>query len=253
MVRPRRSDGVALRAFPLFVDRWFVTSGERRVLVCCWSSKGGSGTTVVAAALAVVLSKLSASGALLVDLAGDVPAVLGLTDPEGAGVSEWLREGELVPADGLARVEVRAHDRLAILPRGRGPMSNGRAGALAALLAADPRPVVVDGGVVATPTTVDQHTELVAAIAANADQSLLVVRPCFLALRRAVVAPVRPTGVVLIEEDGRALTASDVEDVLGVPVQASISVTAQVARAVDAGLLASRLPRSLERELRHAA
>jgi ABC-type nitrate/sulfonate/bicarbonate transport system substrate-binding protein len=38
-----------------------------------------------------------------------------------------------------------------------------------------------------------------------------------------------------------------------VPVRAEVSVTAQVARAVDAGLLMSRLPRSLERELRHAA
>ena len=97
------------------------------------------------------------------------------------------------------------------------------------------------------------RTELVAAVAANADHSLLVVRPCFLALRRAVRAPIRPTGVVLVAEEGRALTTSDVEDVLGAPVQAAVSVTAQVARAVDAGLLASRLPRTLERELRHAA
>jgi hypothetical protein len=209
---------------------------------------------VIAAALAVVLSKASPAGAVLVDLAGDVPAVLGLPDEsDGAGVAEWLRGGELVPADGLARVEMRAHDRLSVLPRGGGPMPSGRAGALAALLAADPRPVVVDGGLVAATAAVDPHTELVASIAANADQSLLVVRPCFLALRRAMSAPVRPTGVVLVEEDGRALTAADVEDVLGVPVQACITVTAQVARAVDAGLLASRLPRSLERELRHAA
>jgi hypothetical protein len=56
-----------------------------------------------------------------------------------------------------------------------------------------------------------------------------------------------------VAEEGRALTPSDVEDVLGAPVRAAVSVTAQVARAVDAGLLASRLPRTLERELRHAA
>jgi hypothetical protein len=59
--------------------------------------------------------------------------------------------------------------------------------------------------------------------------------------------------VVLVAEEGRALTPSDVEDVLGAPVRAAVSVTAQVARVVDAGLLASRLPRTLERELRHAA
>jgi hypothetical protein len=225
------------------------------VLVCCWSSKGGSGTTVIAAALAIVLSRTSPAGALLVDLGGDVPAVLGLADePAGVGVAEWLEGGELVPADGLARIETRVEPALSVLPRGRARLRGDRAAALAALLAADPRAVVVDGGAVGGPAGADdERTELVAAIAATAERSLLVLRPCFLALRRAVQAPVRPTGVVLLAEDGRALSATDVEDVLGVPLQASVSVTAQVARAVDAGLLASRLPRTLERELRHAA
>ncbi len=120
------------------------------------------------------------------------------------------------------------------------------------MLAADPRSVVVDGGSVGGGAP-DPRTEVLSAIAAGADHSLLVVRPCFLAIRRAVQVPVRPTGVVLVVEDGRALTAADVEEVLGLPVQASVSVTPQVARAVDAGLLASRLPRTLERELRHVA
>jgi hypothetical protein len=223
------------------------------VLACCWSSKGGSGTTVVAAALAVVLSKSSPAGALVVDLAGDVPAVLGVADePEGAGVAEWLEGGELVPADGLARVEVPVYPGLALLRRGHGVLRTARAPALAAMLAADPRGVVVDGGSIGAGPS-DARTDVLSALAANADHSLLVVRPCFLAIRRAVHVPVRPTGVVLVVEDGRALTAADVEDVLGIPVQASVSVTAQVARAVDAGLLASRLPRTLERELRHAA
>jgi hypothetical protein len=223
------------------------------VLACCWSSKGGSGTTVVAAALAVVLSRSAAAGALIVDLAGDVPAVLGLADePGGAGVADWLAGGEGVPADGLARVEVAVHPSLALLPRGQGMVTASRGVALAAVLAADPRSVVVDGGWVGTGAP-EGRTELVAALAANADTSLLVLRPCFLALRRAAQAPIRPTGVVLVVEEGRALTPRDVEDVLGVPVQAAVSVTAQVARAVDAGLLASRLPRTLERELRHAA
>ncbi len=70
---------------------------------------------------------------------------------------------------------------------------------------------------------------------------------------RALAAPLRPSGVVLVSEPGRALGAKDVEDVLGVPVRAEVTVEAAVARAVDAGLLASRLPRSLERALRRAA
>ena len=47
----------------------------------CWSVKGGSGTTVVAATLA--LSCPTAS--LLVDLDGELPAVLGLPEPSGQG------------------------------------------------------------------------------------------------------------------------------------------------------------------------
>jgi hypothetical protein len=208
---------------------------------------------VVAAALAVVLSRSERGDVLIVDLAGDVAAVLGLPDePSGAGVAEWLDGGHLVPADGLARLEVPVQAGLSLLPRGDGALGSSRAAALAAVLGADPRSVVVDGGVIATSAS-EPRTGLVGVIAASADHSLLVVRPCFLALRRAMHAPIRPTGVVLVVEDGRSLTAADVEDALGVPVQASVSVTPQVARAVDAGLLASRLPRTLERELRHAA
>jgi hypothetical protein len=216
-------------------------------LVCCWSVKGGAGTTVVAAALALVMARAAPGGALLVDLAGDAPAVAGLPDDQdAAGVSDWLREGPLVPADSLARLETTVGHGLALLRRGRGPLVAERAHALTALLAADPRPVVVDGGLVS-------GDDLASVVAASATKSLLVTRPCFLALRRAMVAPVRPSGVVLVIEEGRALTAADVEAALGVPVRAEVSVTAQVARAVDAGVLMARLPRSLERELRHAA
>jgi hypothetical protein len=40
--------------------------------------------------------------------------------------------------------------------------------------------------------------------------------------------------------------------VLGVPVRAEVEVDSAVARAVDAGLLARRVPRGLERALRGA-
>ena len=216
-------------------------------MVCCWSAKGGVGTTVVATALALMMARVAAGGALLVDLAGDARSVTGLPDdPAAPGVSDWLREGPLVPADGLARLEIAAGHRLALLPRGNGPLMVDRGHALAAMLSADPRPVVVDAGLVS-------GDDLGSVVATSAAESLLVTRPCFLALRRAVMAPVRPSAVVLVVEEGRALTASDVETALGVPVRAEVSVTAQVARAVDAGVLVARLPRSLERELRHVA
>jgi len=216
------------------------------VVVCCWSAKGGAGTTVVASALALLLARRSADGAVLVDLAGDVPVALGLLDDAPSGVTDWLAIGERVPADGLARLERAAGGGVSIVPRGRGPMPDDRAHALAALLARDHRPIVIDAGVIDGPGAA-------ATLAAAADTSLLVTRPCFLALRRAIAAPVRPSGVVLVVEDGRALAATDVEGALGVPICAQVLVTPQVARAVDAGILASRLPRSLQRELRDVA
>jgi hypothetical protein len=68
-----------------------------------------------------------------------------------------------------------------------------------------------------------------------------------------VAAPIRPSAVVLVTERGRALTAADVEDVLGVPVRAEIPWDERIARAVDAGLLAARVPRLLQRALKAAA
>lgn len=216
------------------------------MLIACWSAKGGSGTTVVSVALATVLARSSPSGALLADLAGDVPAVLGLAEPEGPGLGEWLASGEAVPADALARLEVAGPGGLRVLPAGRaGSPAAARAEVLAALLAAEPRPVVADCG--------SGPAGAGLALAAGASTSLLVLRPCYLSLRRAVAAPVRPSGVIVVTEAGRALGRRDIEEVLGVPVRAVVAVDPAVARAVDAGLLPSRLPRGLERALRHAA
>jgi hypothetical protein len=216
------------------------------VLVSCWSAKGGSGTTVVAAALAAVLARTSPAGAVLADLAGDVPAVLGLPEPTGPGLAEWLAAGPSVPPDALGRLEVAAGGGLAVVPRG-GPLPDapGRGEVLAALLAADARPCVADCG--------SEPSGARLAVAAAAVHSLLVLRPCYLALRRAVASPVRPSGVILVEEAGRSIGRRDVEAALGVPVRAVVAHDAKIARAVDAGLLAGRLPGLLQRPLRHVA
>jgi MinD-like ATPase involved in chromosome partitioning or flagellar assembly len=217
------------------------------VFITCWSVKGGSGTTVVAASLALLSARRGAEGCLLIDLVGDVPAVLGLPDPAGPGVTAWLAAADDVGADALARLEVDAAPRLAVVPAGitHDPPGPGRGVALATALAADRRTVVVDAGSCPSTAALD--------VVAAASASLLVLRPCYLALRRAVAAPVRPSGVVLVREAGRALGRLDVEDALQVPVRAEIDVEPAVARAVDAGLLATRLPRSLAHGLRHAA
>ena len=86
-----------------------------------------------------------------------------------------------------------------------------------------------------------------------ADQALLVTRPCYLALRAAVRQTVRPTGVVLIDEPGRALRRDDIEASLGAPIVAISLLDPAIARAVDAGLLVSHLPRALRHQMRAAA
>lgn len=207
------------------------------MLTCCWSTKGGSGTTVVAAALAL------SSPALAVDLAGDLPAVLGLPEPAGPGVFDWLSAPDDVGPEALDRIEVAATATLGVLPTGQGLPRPGRWAELARALSGSGRNTVVDAG--RWPVA----TELLAA----ADRSLLVVRPCYLALRRAAAVPVRPTGVVLVTEEGRALGRRDVEQVLGVPVVAEVPAVPAVARAVDAGLLAGRVPVVLATSLRSAA
>lgn len=75
----------------------------------------------------------------------------------------------------------------------------------------------------------------------------LVTRPCYLALRRFQRCTIRPDGIVLITEPGRALDASDVAAFLGAPIRAELAQDPAVARAIDAGLLAARLPRTLAR------
>jgi hypothetical protein len=216
------------------------------VLIACWSVKGGSGTTVVSAALASLLARRASGGVLLADLGGDCPSVLGLPDRDAPGLADWLTAGPDVPPDALARLEIDVRPGLRLLPW-HGPATGAAGGAerLAAALSTGTRPVVVDCGPAGAPGGV--------AVAGLAGLSLLVLRPCSLALRRALASPLRPSAVVLVREPQRSLSRRDVEDVLGVPVRAEIAYDPGVAQAVDAGLLNCRVPRTLERALRAAA
>ncbi len=215
------------------------------MLFACWSTKGGSGTTVVAVALASLLARHGA-GSLLVDLAGDVPAVLGMPEPDGPGIAGWLAAGDGVPADALPRLEVAGPGGVRVLPLGASVAPAGpRGDVLAALLGADPRPVIADCGTAPSGAA--------RSVALAATHSILVVRPCFLALRKAGRSPVQPTVVVLVREPGRSLGAADVEAAVGAPVVAEVGFDVSVARAVDAGTLGQRLPRALQRSLRRVA
>jgi Mrp family chromosome partitioning ATPase len=215
------------------------------MMIACWSPKGGSGTSVTAAALALVSAEHRST--LLVDTRGDQPGVLGIPDPIGPGLGGWLRAWPDVPPGGLQRVETSVSSSLSLLPAGDPPAQGGDASAevLAALLAADGRHVVIDAGHGATP--VEAH------LAARATVSLLVIRPCYVALRRARTTAIRASGCVVVREPGRALKTQDVERIVGVPVVAEVALDVSTARTIDSGQLASQLPRSMARALRSAA
>lgn len=218
------------------------------MLLCVWSPKGGSGTSVVTAAAALVLARDNPA-TRLVDLTGDQPAVLGLAGEPEPGVRDWLRAGPQAPTDALDRLAIEVAPRLSLLPAGT-PGMDGVAeesgAALAVALGSDERPAVCDAGRLDHPA--------LGALVEVADVSVVVVRGCYLALRRAVYhdALRLASGVVLIDEHGRSLGARDVEDVLGRPVVAVIEARTATARAVDAGVLATRLPDALARPVRHA-
>ena len=221
------------------------------MVTLCWAAKGGSGTTVVAAALA--LNSLRSS--LLVDLDGEIPAVLGLPEPDRPGVAEWLLSD--ASADHLAELLIDTGPRAWLLPWS------------AATSDLRPGTITIDHGARwatlgdwlhdwsnqwGCDVTIDVGTRIPPeSLTSRADRSLLVTRPCYLSLRRAVRSTCRPTGVILVDEPGRSLGQRDVEHALGAPVEAIVSVDPGVARAVDAGLLASRLPRVMTRALRRAA
>lgn len=239
--------------------------GGLPVVISCWSVKGGVGTTVVSVALALTMARRDPSGGWLVDLdgpPGDAAGVLGIGDGGPDGVTEWLAAGLRATPQALARLAVPVADGLSLIGPGRsaGEVPVARAQLLAAALADRPTPVVVDCGRIdpgafQRANGADQldGAAVRALLAASASTSLLVMRPCYLALRRAVETPVRPSGVIVIHEPGRSLGPAEVEDVLGVEVVACVDVDASIARAVDAGILASRMPRMLAKAMREAA
>jgi hypothetical protein len=218
------------------------------VLVCFWSPKGGSGTSVIAAAAALVLAR--ERPARLADLSGDQPAILGLAADPDQGLRDWLATGPEAPTDALDRLAVDAGRGLALLPAGDGDVGLAAAeagAALAVALQTDPPHTVVDVGVLAAGRMPALH-----ALVEVADANVIVVRGCYLALRRAVRLELTAaaTGAVFVDEGGRALGAHDVANVLGIPVLATVSLRASTARAIDAGVLSTRLPDALARPAR---
>jgi hypothetical protein len=217
------------------------------VLVAFWSPKGGSCTSVVAAASAAVLARTTDLGARVADLAGDQPAILGLDVDPAPGLVEWLAAGSGAPPEALERLTCDVAPGLTLLPRGgvtavMAPLPAAEAGAALAVALRDGGPLTVaDCGRADDPAT--------RAVVEVADVAVVVMRGCYLGLRRSVhAAAVRASsGVVLIEEAGRTLGAREVGEVLGLPVVGRVPSRSSIARAVDAGVLVPRLPDALAR------
>jgi cellulose biosynthesis protein BcsQ len=214
-------------------------------LLTLWSPKGGSGTSVFAAACALVLARRS--GARLVDLGGDQPAIFGLGAEPATGTADWLEAGPGAPTEALDRLAVEAAPGVSLIPRGAdgaalAPRPAAEAGAALAVALRDGAvPTLVDAGPADSPAA--------RALIEVSDATVVVVRGCYLTLRRSIRHPAlaRTAGLVVVEEPSRAIGAKEIGDVLGRPVIAKVPAREGIARAVDAGVLASRLPDALAR------
>lgn len=224
------------------------------VITTLWSTKGGAGVSVVAAARALSLGR-SGTPTVVVDLCGDLPGVFGAATPPGPGIAEWL--GSDGPPEAIDRIGVDVAPGVRLVHRGGGRLLPARAADLTAALSQRAGEVVVDAGCLCTAGgehaageggTADDRSdgEEVADHLRLAGRSLLVTRACYLALRRATLRGVPAAdGIVLVEEPGRSLDSRDVASVLGTPVVARVRWDPAVARAVDAGVLAGRMPSAL--------
>ena len=219
-----------------------------------YSAKGGQGTTTVAAAYslttAVEIAEANArtTGHLVpvtvLDFDGDMAAVFGIAE-QGTSVLDQVAAGASVKSavaattvvrrntDGQALVEYRWIGR----PEGHGLLPiDSIIAHLRAEVQRDPaRHFVIDAG-----TIVDGSPRARFASGSN----LLVTRGCYLALRRAlrIREVIEPSSILFVEEPDRALSATDASAVVGVPVSLVVPVDPSIARAVDAGLFAHRIP-----------
>ena len=182
------------------------------MIIALSSPKHGTGVTTTAAMASLTLATTGPT--VLIDLAGDQHAALGLSDPQGhqaVAVTDHLRliDASDVSRDEQARIVTDA------------AQSGDR--------------VVIDAGDANHPI----HDLL-----PDDTRRMWVLRPCYLALRRAMACTRRPDSIIVIREPQRALTTLDIEAALGITVEATIDIDPAIARMVDAGLLAARIPRS---------
>ena len=224
-----------------------------------YSVKGGSGCSTVAALAAIRRKNDGTRPVRIVDMEGDQPGLLGVPEPATPGVRD-LFEG-LSAGGELTRVERffrPASENLDILARGAGLLRHAeQAAAFVDGLKRLPGDTLIDvgnvhrrGGQPVDPP--DDDITVRRAVLCQADRRLLVIRACFLGLRLAARERHPPTGIVMMLEAGRPLTAGDVEDVAGSPVVLIVDICPSIARSIDAGLLSMRTPVSLSRDIKES-
>lgn len=208
-------------------------------MITCWSAKGGSGVSVVAALLAIACSRRGST--TLVDCVGDQPSIFGVADP-ATGFRDWSQAGSSVGTEALTRLAVPLSQTLHLIGAGRQLTAGVLAGVETRLQFMET--AIFDGGL-------DHPANVfLPDLIQSSAMSLLVMRPCYLAARRASKTSCRVDGLIVVDEPGRALTGDDLSDVVGAPVVAQIPWDLSIARTVDAGRLGNRLPkaaRSLEK------
>ena len=203
-------------------------------IITIHATKGGQGTTTIAATLALLAAR-AGHRTLLIDTNGDLPAILDRPEPD-RGLADYLT----TPTIALTQLAVPITDHLELIARGRGPITfDTYTYGLTINGLGNYDTVIID-----TATHADTWNQ-------HADHNILVTRPDYLAIRRAIQLRRPPDHLIVITEPGRSLNARDTEVALDIPVTATIDHDPAIAQTIDAGLLIARTPAALTRALRH--
>ncbi len=202
------------------------------MITVIYAHKAGQGVTTITATIAT-LAALAGKRTLLVDTGTDLPAVLGITEPDRPGLGDYLANPNVTLADIVTPISAN----LDLIHSGKTATTfdTSTYGLLTGGLGH------YDSVIIDTTPNAHQWTR-------HADARVLVTRPCYLALRNAT-GQRRPDHLIVITEPGRALNPSDIEAVTDTPITATVPYDPAIARAVDAGTLTSRPPRNLTRAL----
>ena len=202
------------------------------MITVIYAHKAGQGVTTIAATLATLTAR-TGKRTLLIDTGTDLPAVLGISEPNRPGLADYLTDNTITLADIVTPVG----ENLDLITRGdTAPTLNASTYGL------------LTGGLDHYDTVIIDAAPDATQWVRHADTRVLVTRPCYLALRHATGRR-RPTHLVVITEPGRALNTADIEAVTATPITATVPHDPAIARAVDSGTLTTGPPRRITRAL----